>query len=74
MFFASDNAAPCPPEVMAALAKVNQGFAMPYGNDEHTARAVQVIRDLFEAPEAAVYFVSTGTVANCLSLDRKSVV
>src|SRR5690606_3163499 len=26
------------------------------------------IRDLFEAPEAAVYFVSTGTVANCLSL------
>lgn len=68
MFFASDNAAPCPPEVMAALSAVNQGFAMPYGNDAHTARAVQVIRDLFEAPEAAVYFVSTGTVANCLSL------
>lgn len=68
MFFASDNAAPCPPEVMASLAQVNQGFAMPYGKDEHTARVIEVIRDLFEARQAAVYFVATGTVANCLSL------
>ena len=25
-------------------------------------------RDLFEAPEAAVYLVATGTAANCLAL------
>ena len=33
MFFASDNASPVPPEVMAALARANEGFTMPYGKD-----------------------------------------
>ena len=68
MFFASDNGAPCPPQVMAALAAANEGPAMPYGNDPVTARAVQAVREVLEAPEAAVYFVATGTAANALAL------
>ncbi len=68
MFFASDNGAPCPAPVMAALARANQGSAMPYGNDSLTAAAADLVRDVLEAPEAAVYFVATGTAANALAL------
>ncbi|PLS21873.1 threonine aldolase family protein [Neptunicoccus cionae] len=68
MYFASDNAAPAAPEVMEALAKANEGYASSYGNDEIMDRVTTRIRDIFEAPEAAVYLVSTGTTANALSL------
>lgn len=68
MFFASDNGAPCPPQVMAALMRANEGTAMPYGNDPLSARVAGMIRDVLEAPEAAVYLVSTGTAANALAL------
>lgn len=68
MYFASDNAAPAAPEVMEALSKANEGYAKSYGNDEIMDRVTAKIRDIFEAPEAAVYLVSTGTTANALSL------
>lgn len=53
---------------MTALAAANEGWTLPYGNDAITRRAVQLVRDAFEAPEAAVYFVATGTAANALLL------
>lgn len=68
MFFASDNAGPAHPEVMAALSEANAGYAMPYGNDAIMDKVRAQIRDLFEAPEAAVYLVATGTAANVLAL------
>lgn len=68
MFFASDNGAPCPPQVMAALARANEGPAMPYGNDPLSTRVAGLIRDVLEAPDAAVYLVATGTAANALAL------
>lgn len=68
MFFASDNGAPCPTPVMDALMRANQGPAMPYGNDPFTAAAAALVRAVLEAPEAAVYFVATGTAANALAL------
>lgn len=68
MWFASDNTAAPAPEVMRALAAAATGFAAPYGDDEATARAAALIRETFEAPEAAVHFVATGTAANSLSL------
>lgn len=68
MYFASDNAAPAAPEVMAAMAKANEGYAASYGSDEIMDRVTAQIRDLFEAPEAMVYLVSTGTTANALAL------
>lgn len=68
MNFASDNTSPAAPEVMAALQAANTGYAMPYGNDPIMDRVRARIREVFEAPEAAVYLVATGTAANALSL------
>jgi len=68
MIFTSDNASGAAPEILAALVEAERGYAMPYGNDPLTARARDRLREVFEAPEAAVYFVATGTAANALSL------
>lgn len=68
MFFASDNGSPVPPEVLAALARANEGSARGYGADEIMTRVTARIREVFEAPEAAVFLVATGTAANALAL------
>jgi len=68
MMFASDNSGPAHPNVMAALMQANEGYAMGYGADEITSRVVTGIRDLFEAPEASVFLVATGTAANSVAL------
>jgi len=68
MFFASDNAGPVHPKVIEALAAANQGYASPYGADPIMDTVQARIRALFEAPEAAVYLVATGTAANALAL------
>jgi threonine aldolase len=68
MQFASDNTGPVHPAVMEALVAANAGHAPSYGADDLTARVTAQIRDVFEAPEAAVYLVATGTAANALSL------
>ncbi|SDI91722.1 threonine aldolase family protein [Lutimaribacter saemankumensis] len=68
MFFASDNAGPAHPQVMQALMDANQGFALPYGADAIMDRVRARIREIFEAPDAAVYLVATGTAANSLAL------
>lgn len=68
MFFASDNSGPVPQAVLDRLAEANTGHAMGYGADAMMDEVRQRLRDLFEAPEAAVYLVSTGTAANALAL------
>jgi threonine aldolase len=68
MNFASDNTGPAHPRVMEALARANDGSAMPYGNDPLSEAAVEAVRAVFEAPEATVAFVATGTAANALAL------
>jgi threonine aldolase len=68
MNFASDNTSGAAPEVMAALAAANQGYAMPYGRDPIMDRVRATLREVFEAPEAEVHLVATGTAANALSL------
>ncbi len=68
MNFASDNTGPVHPRIMDAIASANRGYAMPYGDDDLTAQATAEIRRQFEAPEAAIYLVATGTAANALSL------
>ncbi|MFG3341799.1 beta-eliminating lyase-related protein [Glycomyces sp. NPDC048151] len=64
--FASDNNAGVHPDVMAALNRVNVGYAGAYGHDLQTRQAVGAIRDAFG--DAAVYFVFNGTAANVLGL------
>jgi threonine aldolase len=68
MIFASDNTGPAHPKVMEAVIRANEGYALPYGNDPVTEAAVHWLRDLFEAPQAEVQFVPTGTGANALAL------
>lgn len=68
MFFASDNGGPAHPKIMERLARVNDGHAMPYGADTTMDAVRDRLRDLFKAPEAAVYLVATGTAANALAL------
>ena len=68
MFFASDNSGPAHPKVMEALARANEGYAMPYGADALMDEVRARIRDIFEAPDAVVYLVATGTAANSIAL------
>ncbi|WP_299412640.1 beta-eliminating lyase-related protein [uncultured Sulfitobacter sp.] len=68
MFFASDNSGPVHPKIMQRVMEANTGYAMPYGNDPIMDEVREGIRATFEAPEAAVYLVATGTAANALAL------
>ncbi len=65
--FASDNTAGIAPEALAALTAANAGTVPSYGNDPWTARAKQLIRDVF-ATDCEVFFVFNGTAANSLAL------
>ena len=65
--FASDNNAGICPEAWAALAEANRGHAAGYGDDPWTARAADLIRELFET-SCEVFFVFNGTAANSLAL------
>jgi len=66
--FASDNTSGICPEAWAALQVANEGCVPSYGSDEHTIRACDLIRQVFEKPDAEVYFVFNGTSANSLAL------
>ena len=66
--FASDNTAGICPEAWSALEAANVGYAPSYGDDRWTARASELIRALFECPQAQVFFLFNGTAANSLSL------
>ncbi|SHG73568.1 threonine aldolase family protein [Marivita hallyeonensis] len=68
MFFASDNSGPVPQAILDTLAEANQGYTLGYGADAMMDEVRQRLRDLFEAPDAAVYLVATGTAANSLAL------
>ena len=66
--FASDNYAGICPEAWAAMAEANQGHATAYGDDPWTQRASDAFRELFEKPDAEVFFAFNGTAANSLAL------
>src|SRR5262249_3255276 len=50
-----------------AIADVNDGFALAYGDDEVTQRVERRFGELFER-DVAVFLVPTGTAANALAL------
>ncbi|MEM1234277.1 MAG: beta-eliminating lyase-related protein [Pseudomonadota bacterium] len=68
MHFASDNTGPTHPKIIDAVARASEGYAMPYGRDPWAEAACDAVRETFEAPEARVYCVATGTGANALAL------
>jgi threonine aldolase len=67
MNFASDNAAGIAPEILAAIARANDGHALAYGNDSWTRRVEKRFAEIFEH-EVAAFLVPTGTAANALAL------
>jgi threonine aldolase len=64
---ASDNYSGICPEAFETLARANTGHCIPYGEDEYTAQACDLIRDFFET-DCDVFFVFNGTAANSLAL------
>jgi threonine aldolase len=66
--FASDNQSAVCPEAWDALARANAaGHTPSYGDDPWTARAADLLRELFET-DCDVYFTFNGTAANSLAL------
>ena len=66
--FASDNCSGAHPKVIEAIATVNQGHTIAYGDDRYTESAIAKFKKEF-GENIAVYFVFNGTAANVLSLN-----
>jgi len=67
MNFCSDNTTQACPEILENVVRVNNGPAMPYGNDEVTNRVCEHLKKIFEC-DLAAFPVATGTAANVLAL------
>jgi threonine aldolase len=65
--FASDNYAGICPEAWQAMAEANVGHAPGYGDDPWTARAADLLRELFET-RCEVFFAFNGTASNAMAL------
>ncbi|MGA8868887.1 MAG: low specificity L-threonine aldolase [Candidatus Sulfotelmatobacter sp.] len=65
--FASDNNAGVHPEILEALARVNHGHVIAYGDDSYTRSAEKKFEEHF-GPDIAVFFTFNGTGANVLGL------
>ncbi len=70
MNFCSDNSSGVHPRVIEGLAAVNDGAAMPYGDDAVTARSRTLLAEVFERDPGSIEIlhVATGTAANSLAL------
>ena len=65
--FSSDNNAGVHPEVLEAIARVNHGHVVAYGDDDYTRAAVRKFEQHF-GPDIDVFFTFNGTGANVLGL------
>ena len=65
--FASDNNAGVHPEVIEAIARVNQGHVIAYGDDRYTRSALAKFEEHFGSG-IDVFFTFNGTGANVLGL------
>ncbi|MDO5706708.1 MAG: beta-eliminating lyase-related protein [Paracoccus sp. (in: a-proteobacteria)] len=70
MNFGSDNWSGVHPAIWDAMGRANTGLVPAYGRDDLTAAAVAAVRATFDAPQAEVFFVGTGTGANALALSQ----
>lgn len=68
MFFASDNTSGVPAQILEGLSRANDDFVAGYGNDPVNLALRDRIRALFDAPEAEVFLVATGSAANALAI------
>lgn len=66
--FTNDYSEGCHPAILEALTRSNMEQQAGYGDDEYSKRAEQHLRNLTEKPDADIYLVSGGTIANLLVL------
>lgn len=66
--FGSDNYAGICPQALEAMTRAATGSTPAYGDDAWTRLAARAVADLFDAPQARVFFVFNGTAANALVL------
>lgn len=67
MIFGSDNQAGASARVLDAISDAYRSHQDAYGADDHTAAAVDALRDTF-GTDLTAFFVSSGTAANMLAL------
>lgn len=65
--FLSDNITGMHPAIAAAITKADQGYALPYGDDELSQRLDATYSELFET-DVAVLPCITGTAANSIAM------
>ncbi|MEN6453986.1 MAG: low specificity L-threonine aldolase [Prolixibacteraceae bacterium] len=65
--FGSDNNSGIHPEILNAIASVNDGHVPGYGNDEYTSQAIARFKQEF-GDDINVFFAFNGTGANVLAL------
>lgn len=72
MFFASDNTSGVHPKILEALTKANDGYRAAYGEDPLTGELTERLRDLFQAPDAVIFPMTSGTGTNAALLAAMS--
>lgn len=65
--FASDNNAGVHPAVLKAMALVNKGHMIAYGDDPQTEKTISGMKKIF-GEDSEIFFVFIGTAANVLGL------
>lgn len=65
--FASDNNAGVHPAMLEAMAGVNEGHVVAYGDDPYTQACIAKMKQLF-GEESEIFFVFIGTAANVLGI------
>lgn len=64
--FLDDYSEGCHPEILDAMVQTNLVQQTSYGNDEYTGEARRLIAEQCGQPDAAVFFVASGTLANLI--------
>ena len=64
--FLDDYSEGCHAKILEALSSTNLVQQTAYGNDEYSAKAVNLIRDKIGSADIPVYFVTGGTLANLM--------
>ena len=67
--FESDYLEGCAPQILEALQATNLEQTLGYGEDPHCEKAAEMIRFVFDCPDAEVHFLVGGTQTNATVID-----
>ncbi|KAF7553403.1 hypothetical protein G7Z17_g3632 [Cylindrodendrum hubeiense] len=66
--FLDDYSEGAHPQILEKLLETNLSQQKPYGDDEYSIKAKACLREKLESPDAAIYLVASGTLANIISI------